>query len=381
SQATSRAQSAEPPSAVAKSVGSDDEDRMEVVERGEGEVSARSSRSEANKPLPAPPSDNPSGMSMLEPVTTSALSEDRIQDLADEGRLDRIAAGPVNTRAENILNAIDDAAGAATDSEGMLAKYVTPIKDILAASGATEAIEHGLNSFMEDIPWLMKGLDEVARIHPVVTVAVLAFKAVYSMEMTRRENNKWIWSLYVEMKDMIAVLIQLRDIKDPQDVGPDDRTIEARLQGLVKQTGDDVKDCANACDTYTKKRLLVKVLKGYVWETKLVGFVGTFVQRRTEFEQALMMHMARTMHAMEATLSSVRVTADAINEKMAMFVQAFGSFMTPEETEMQDLVMQKGDLNTLQTNETVLLELSNYESSEPRTTASYIATLTGLRYV
>lgn len=100
------------------------------------------------------------------------------------------------------------------------------MKSVLDSSGALKAIENGINSFVDDIPWLMKGLDEVAKIHPVVTgelivvllsqvrlrailpVAVLAFKAVYTMEMTRRENDKRIRSLYVEMKEMIAVLVQ-----------------------------------------------------------------------------------------------------------------------------------------------------------------------------
>ena len=39
-------------------------------------------------------------------------------------------------------------------------------------------------------------------------MAVLAFKAVYTMEMTRRSNDKRIITLYVSMKDMIAVLVQ-----------------------------------------------------------------------------------------------------------------------------------------------------------------------------
>ena len=38
------------------------------------------------------------------------------------------------------------------------------------------------------------------------TVAVLAFKAVYNMEVKRRQNDKRIVALYVEMKDMIGVL-------------------------------------------------------------------------------------------------------------------------------------------------------------------------------
>ena len=39
-------------------------------------------------------------------------------------------------------------------------------------------------------------------------MAVLAFKTVYKMEMTRRDNDKRIVALYVTMKDMIAVLVQ-----------------------------------------------------------------------------------------------------------------------------------------------------------------------------
>ena len=37
---------------------------------------------------------------------------------------------------------------------------------------------------------------------------LLAFKAVYTLEMTRRENDTKIRALYVEMKDMVAVLVQ-----------------------------------------------------------------------------------------------------------------------------------------------------------------------------
>ena len=50
-----------------------------------------------------------------------------------------------------------------------MATVVQPVKVILDNTGAMKAIEKGINSFMEDIPWLMKGLDEIARIHPVVT--------------------------------------------------------------------------------------------------------------------------------------------------------------------------------------------------------------------
>ena len=39
-------------------------------------------------------------------------------------------------------------------------------------------------------------------------VAVLAFKAVYTLEMKRSENDSKVIALYVEMKDMMTVLLQ-----------------------------------------------------------------------------------------------------------------------------------------------------------------------------
>ena len=117
-------------------------------------------------------------------------------------------------------------------------------------------------------------------------VAVLAFKAVYTLETKRRENDKRVLALYVEyvasnfdrhfrltnsrMKDMMTVLVQcdstlstrtcfpdwptsrLKDISDPKQIAPDGQTIEGRLQKLCESVADDIKKCANACDTYLK---------------------------------------------------------------------------------------------------------------------------------
>ena len=38
-------------------------------------------------------------------------------------------------------------------------------------------------------------------------VVVLAFQAVYTLEQKRRDNEKKVIALYVEMKDMMGVLL------------------------------------------------------------------------------------------------------------------------------------------------------------------------------
>ena len=42
----------------------------------------------------------------------------------------------------------------------------------------------------------------------MTTVAILAFKAVYELELKRRENDKKILAVYGEMRDMMGALAQ-----------------------------------------------------------------------------------------------------------------------------------------------------------------------------
>ena len=90
-----------------------------------------------------------------------------------------------------------------------------PVEALANAPQIADAIEKGVNTFMEAVPVLVKVLDEVAKVHPFISgvcesvlstrapidgplVAVLAFKTVYTLEVTRRGNDKRVISLYVE---------------------------------------------------------------------------------------------------------------------------------------------------------------------------------------
>ncbi|KAJ7693840.1 hypothetical protein B0H17DRAFT_981213 [Mycena rosella] len=215
-----------------------------------------------------------------------------------------------------------------------------------------EAIEQGLNTFMEGIPVLMNALDEVAKLHPCVPFPLLA---VWALEQKRRANDKMILTLHMEIKDMMGVLTQLKNVKDAEEVAPDGTTIRGRMQEIIKGIAEDIKACANTCDTYTKKRLLVKVLKGPIWEGKLVKFVGVFTKRRADLEFALTIHTALGVDAANQAIS-------AVDAKMDMMMKMFQQFVSPEQREMTRLVEQKGGLQACQENDKVLKELSDLET-------------------
>nr|GAT60452.1 predicted protein [Mycena chlorophos] len=333
------------------------------------------------QPFPeAPPSATQAFPNAL-PNTPQQQSGDARQrelatDLGDAWQL--ATTVPKQAKQDKALQLIETKVTVAMAKEGQAEVVIAGIKTGLDAVGGMDAIEQGLNTFMDGIPVLMNALDEVAKLHPFIGVAVMAFKAVWALESKRRENDKKIIALHVEMKDMMAVLTQLRNVKDSEEVAPDGSTIKGRMQELMSGTADDIKGCANACDTYTKKKLVVKILKSAVWEQQLAGFAGKFTKRRSEFEFALSIHTALGVDAANRTLSSVDKATQEMNQKMDLMMKMFQQMVDPQQKEMLRLVEQKGGVQACQDNDKALKELCDLEAkSGPATGAALSSSKSG----
>ena len=55
---------------------------------------------------------------------------------------------------------------------------VQPIVTALAPSEPVQALERGINSLMEGIPYLMKSLDEISKIHPFISGVNFPFEGL-----------------------------------------------------------------------------------------------------------------------------------------------------------------------------------------------------------
>ena len=112
---------------------------------------------------------------------------------------------------EKVQNAVTLTVG----EQAVVNTLAAPAMALVDTPQIAEAIEKGVNAFMEAVPVLMKALDEVAKVHPFISgmgepalnvrvafddllVAVLAFKAVYTLELKRRSNDKRVIALYAE---------------------------------------------------------------------------------------------------------------------------------------------------------------------------------------
>ncbi|RPD59334.1 hypothetical protein L227DRAFT_576182 [Lentinus tigrinus ALCF2SS1-6] len=307
----------------------------------------------------------PVGLATPTPVTPVSPSSPRPHPM--DGALAQLTAMPAQLNAGPAMRSVDRV----LDSLGNKAQNYAPHANVTMSflNNASQAmttldqldiaknIERGIERFVDNVPWLMKSLDELARIHPAVTVAVLAFKAVYTLEITRQENDRRVVTLYVEMKDMMMVMVQLKGIDNHRHVGLDGEVLKDRLEDLAEQTAKDIKECANFCDTFLKKKLVVKVLKGPIWAEKLASLVQVFTDRKADFQFALAMHTANTIAEVK------RQTTD-IQAKLDVVIALFSRLVNPEEQKIAAEVDKKGGASKIRPmDDTTLKSLIDLEVS------------------
>ncbi|KAJ7216565.1 hypothetical protein GGX14DRAFT_696336 [Mycena pura] len=289
--------------------------------------------------------------------------DDLSQDLREAWNL--ATTDPKPRKADKVLQTLENGMAGAMETQSNGVALVGEIKPSIEAMGVMNAIEKGIISLGEVMPDLIGALDELAKLHPYVCtccrilslqllrfiqVAVLAFKAVWSLEQKRRSNDKKILSLHKDMKDMMEALIQLRDVKDVNKPDPNGSTIRGRMEVVIKSATKDIKDCGHACYTYSQKKLVVKVLKGPGWERKLASYAVTFTTRRSELKFALSIHTA---------LQVDRLVGN-VDEKIDAMMKMFAQFVTPDQKAMAQLVEQKGGSACL--DDKALQELNDYEN-------------------
>ncbi|KAJ7192237.1 hypothetical protein GGX14DRAFT_480287 [Mycena pura] len=179
-----------------------------------------------------------------------------------------------------------------------------------------KAIEDKLNRFAETSKVIMQGLDILGKLHPFLGVAVLAFKGVVALDLARRQNNKKVIAIQVQMQDMIVVVFQLRNIRDPDDVGPDGTKLAARLGGLIQSIAKNITECGTACKIYSEKGFVSKTLKSKIYENQLTAYVQMFDDNKKKLEFELAVHTARGVDEANEKLDNQNTNLNLILVRM-----------------------------------------------------------------
>ncbi|KAI0644519.1 hypothetical protein C8Q79DRAFT_1011558 [Trametes meyenii] len=264
------------------------------------------------------------------PITGSETLEET-QGHLEETRARVEATRSTGTTALNRAGKVYDTAQAAFATGKNVVSAVQPIYE----SDAAKTVRESVTAFVEGLPGVLKALDDVANIHPFIKVAVGAFRVVVELDVKRRDNEKKITILFVAMKDMMEVLLQLREI-DVAKVASDGQTVETRLQKL--------------------KKLLTKVFNSSSWDDKFKGFLTLFTERRKAFTFELELHVGKGMNEANRKL-------DGVDEKLNVILQIFSALIPPEQQELGDIIRNKKGREAVMKDDKVLLSLMKFKAS------------------
>ena len=97
----------------------------------------------------------------------------------------------------------------------------------------------------------------------------------------------------------------MKDVNKDKRAGDDNTTISGRMQHLVDKTEQDIRKCANSCNTYAKKKLLSKVVHSSSWSDEFKGYIQAFTDRRREFELALSIYIGHAVNTANDKLVTI----------------------------------------------------------------------------
>ncbi|KAF9462351.1 hypothetical protein BDZ94DRAFT_1322722 [Collybia nuda] len=264
-----------------------------------------------------------------------------------ESQIARIEAATHTGNPLKLVNDFVDANADAINSKS---------KNIADSNMDFKSIEDSLNGFSESAKVLIKGLTALGHLHPFIGIAVGAFALVVTLDMTRRDNDKKVLAVKVQMQDLMIAFFELRQIPDSEEKGPDGITIAVRLEGLMRTIANDIKLCGSVCDTYLKKGFLAKTVKSSIYEARLAEYATLFVEHRKSLELSLAMHTSLGVDSANQKLDGQGDRLRSIEEKLDMLL-LFRKLDTPREKDVQKFIEDNGGAKACINNPELLEEL------------------------
>ncbi|KXN86242.1 hypothetical protein AN958_10320 [Leucoagaricus sp. SymC.cos] len=236
-----------------------------------------------------------------------------------------------------------------------------------------KSIEDSINGFSDAAKTLIKGLHALGQIHPFIGVAVGAFALVVTMDFTRRENDRKVLAVKVQMQELMIVFFELRHIRNSRESRHDGICIADRLKTFMLEVASDIKKCGSACDAYLKKGFLGKFLldcltklrlrrhaartvKATIYEARLADFAQKFLEHRSTLGMALSLHTTIGVDAANGKLDSQDQLLKRMDKKLDMIL-LFRKLDTPREKEVMKFIEEHGGVKACLNNDEYLEEL------------------------
>ncbi|GJE97358.1 hypothetical protein PsYK624_135740 [Phanerochaete sordida] len=212
---------------------------------------------------------------------------------------------------ERGLNSIDDTFAELSDSSN--SQMAAPISDM--ATEAWRAVQPQLSGWLQHYEVVETALNVIKDIHPAIALVVIAFKAAFKLERTRRENDEKILMIRVSMIETMEELLCLEEAMSVNLDGLHSR-VERHLEPVVKDIAQTIKECATKCDSFANCNVLVRALKSVYWAQKLTDYFNKFVDLRDKLRSSLQLVMAHDVRSTASKISLLSTKVDGLLEHL-----------------------------------------------------------------
>ncbi|KAJ7283321.1 hypothetical protein C8J57DRAFT_1292139 [Mycena rebaudengoi] len=210
------------------------------------------------------------------------------------------------------------------------------------------------STFVEVSKVLVDGVNLLGELHPFVKVVVSPLRLILTFDLTRRQNNKKVTAVKMQILDTATVLFRLRDVHEDKMKGPDDLPLHDMVD-LVQRIANDIQECASACDLYLNKNTFSKMLRSKDYEERF----GDFIKRFNGHQRTLTLVLAaHTAIAVDTTNDKLDVQGQDLKIIQDQIERLFRMLDTTREREVQKFIVAKGGPKACVENDMILKELA-----------------------
>ncbi|KDR79356.1 hypothetical protein GALMADRAFT_265823 [Galerina marginata CBS 339.88] len=265
------------------------------------------------------------------PANTTSFSDIGISSRLHVPDQDQVISTPL-TLDQNQEQLWQDLTHFFAENEPIIERSLSLDPEAIAKGEKSADLILAVDSWVETANVVLEGLVALGNVHPVLGVAIFAFHSVVSLDLSRRENDRKVFAVKLQMQNMMCTMFQLRKLRHEHVQERDKEQEITRMQRLVKVIADDIMKCGSDLNYYVERKLVSKLINAKKYERRFADHIQKFVLRRSELQSTISAYTAAGIDAANLAIQEVGQKLDTMDQKLETAITAlFRKLDTPRE--------------------------------------------------
>ncbi|KAF9476107.1 hypothetical protein BDN70DRAFT_882808 [Pholiota conissans] len=202
--------------------------------------------------------------------------------------------------------------------------------------GIAQKLDEILDSFLRGANTVLEELSVLGNAHPAVAIVIFAFREVIRLDIARRDNNKKVLVVIVEMQNMLGPMFQLKNL-DRSHMSESQRSLhEERLVEIGKDITREITQCKSNIMQFMGQGSIHKFVLAKGYEKKFASHMETFSRHRADLQTVISEYIAIGMNIANIAISHIGVKMDIVDAKLDTIISTI--FRNLDTTREKDVI-------------------------------------------